>query len=227
MACKNNKVAGKFKDEDGGNIAQEGLFLKPKMNCKKVYEDLGLKKLQYLADGVPTELQIPKNISQTCKGVKKAVRHTVKLDMYRDVLLHGATAPRIRIPSLMSKHHKIYMIDRAKVSINPFDSKRYWLNSVESVPFGHYSISDWEEPRAEEQAYRFNILDSTQDDEEMARIDDGPMARLREIHKRQREEKGSTSYTVPAVPNIPGLKFREKKPRKTILTLEEMRAMRQ
>ena len=42
-----------------------------------------------------------------------------------DVLLHGATAPRIRIPSLMSKHHKIYMIDRAKVSINSFDSKRY------------------------------------------------------------------------------------------------------
>ena len=146
LACKNNKVAGKFKDEDGGNIAQEGLFLKPKMNCKKVYQELGHKKLQYLADGMPTELQIPKNISQTCKGVKKAVRHTVKLDMYRDVLLHGATAPRIRIPSLMSKHHKIYMIDRAKVSINPFDSKRYWLNSVESVPFGHYSISDWEEP---------------------------------------------------------------------------------
>ena len=188
--------------------------------------------MQYLADGVPTELQIPKNISQTCKGVKKAVRHTVKLDMYRDVLLHGATAPRIRIPSLMSKHHKIYMIDRAKVSINPFDSKRYWLNSVESVPFGHYSISDWDEPSAEEEpAFRFQLFDgmNTQDDEEMARIDDAPMARLREIQKRQREEKGSTSTTVttPAVPNIPGFKFREKRPRKTTLTLDEMRAMRQ
>ena len=68
---------------------------------------------------------------------------------------------------------------------------------------------------------------SEQDDEEMARIDDGPMARLREIQKRQREEKGSTSYTAPAVPNIPGLKFREKRPRKTTLSLEEMRAMRQ
>ena len=122
------------------------------------------------------------------------------------------------------------MIDRAKVSINPFDSKRYWLNSVESVPFGHYSISDWDEPSAEaEQAFRFHLLDSTQDDEEMARIDDGPMARLREIQKRQREEKGSTSTTVttPALPNIPGLKFREKRPRKTTLSLEEMRAMRQ
>ena len=122
------------------------------------------------------------------------------------------------------------MIDRAKVSINPFDSKRYWLNSVESVPFGHYSISDWDEPSAEaEQAFRFHLLESidTREDEEMARIDDGPMARLREIQKRQREEKGSTSYTAPAAPNIPGLKFREKKPRKTTLSLEEMRAMRQ
>ena len=124
------------------------------------------------------------------------------------------------------------MIDRAKVSINPFDSKRYWLNSVESVPFGHYSISDWEEPCAEEeQTFQFQLFDgmNTREDEEMARIDDGPMARLREIQKRQREEKGSTSTTVttPAVPNIPGFKFREKRPRKTTLTLDEMRAMRQ
>ena len=99
---------------------------------------------------------------------------------------------------------------------------------MESVPFGRYSISAWDEPSAEaEQAFRFHLLDSinTREDEEMARIDDAPMARLREIQKRQREEKVSTSYTAPAVPNIPGLKFREKKPRKTILTLEEMRAM--
>ena len=101
---------------------------------------------------------------------------------------------------------------------------------MESVPFGHYSISDWEEPCAEEeQAFQFQLFDSTQEDKEMARIDDGPMARLREIQKRQREEKGSTSTTVttPALPNIPGLKFREKRPRKTTLSLDEMRAMRQ
>jgi len=45
-------------------------------------QELGHKTLQYLDNGVPTELQIPQNISQTCKGVKKAVRHTVKLDLY-------------------------------------------------------------------------------------------------------------------------------------------------
>ena len=100
------------------------------------------------------------------------------------------------------------------------------------MPFGRYSISAWDEPSAEaEQAFRFHLLDSinTREDEEMARIDDAPMARLREIQKRQREEKGSTSTTVttPALPNIPGLKFREKRPRKTTLSLEEMRAMRQ
>merc|ERR1711904_431834 len=100
LVCKNNKVAGKFKDEDAGKIAEEGIFLKPKMNCKEVYQDLGCKTLQYLQDGVQSELQLPKNISQTCKGVKKAVRHTVKMDMYRDVLLHGQTAPKISIPSL-------------------------------------------------------------------------------------------------------------------------------
>ena len=74
-----------------------------------------------------------------------------------------------------------------------------------------------------------DLGDDSMSYEEMARIDDAPMARLREIQKRQREEKGSTSTTVttPAPPSIPGLKFREKRPRKTTLSLEEMRAMRQ
>ena len=229
LACANNKVAGKFKDEDGGKIAQEGLFLKPKMNCKKVYEDLGHTKLQYLEDGMPMELHVPKNISQTCKGVKRAVRHTVKLDMYRDVLLHGATAPRIRIPSLMSKQHQIYMIDRKKRSINPFDSKRYWLNAVESVPFGHYSISDWEEPRTEEEhASQLRMLAETnlrlrKQEIILERIDDAPMARLREIQKRRQEEKVST-VTAATVPNI--LELRKKRPHGMLLSMEELRSLR-
>ena len=129
----------------------------------------------------------------------------------------------------MSKHHKIYMIDRAKVSINPFDSKRYWLNSVESVPFGHYSISNWEEPRAEVvHAFQLHMLASTdlREREELERIDDAPMARLREIQKRQREEKAST-ITAATVPNIPGLAFREKRPRGMLLSMEELRSLRQ
>ena len=151
------------------------------------------------------------------------------MDMYRDVLLHGATAPRIRIPSLMSKHHQIYMIDRAKVSINPFDSKRYWLNAVESVPFGRYSISDWEEPRMEEgRAFQLHILAGTslREREELEQIDDAPMARLREIQKRQREEKAST-ITAATVPNIPGLTFRKKRPLGMLLSMEELRSLRQ
>ena len=44
--------------------------------------------------------------------------------------------------------------------INPFDSKRFWLNAVESVPFGHYSISDREEPRTEEEQARRDRRDA-------------------------------------------------------------------
>ena len=224
LACKNNKVAGKFKDEDGGKIAHEGIFLKPKMNCKKVYQDLGHKTLQYLQDGVPTELHIPTNISQTCKGVKKAVRHTVKLDLYRDVLLHGKAAPKVNIPSLMSKHHRIFMIDRAKVSINPFDSKRYWLNSVESVPFGHYSICDWMEPTCDEEQTIISVGVVRSDGS--AEIDDAPMARLREIQKRMREGQEAASSTANAVPSIAGVAF-QKKPRGMMLSMAQLSALRQ
>ena len=183
--------------------------------------------LQYLADGVPTELRIPKNISQTCKGVKKAVRHTVKLDLYRDVLLNGKTAPKVSIPSLMSKHHKIYMIDRAKVSINPFDSKRYWLNAVESVPFGHYSISEWDKPCGEEAPFHFlGAFPSSA--ETLAAMDDAPMARVRELQKRLREETRELVAAAPVVPNIPGVKFREKKPRGSrVVSMDELRSLRQ
>ena len=207
------------------------------MNCKKVYEDLGHRPLQYLADGVPMELQLPNNISQTCKGVKKAVRHTIKLDLYRDVLLRGATAPRIQIPSLMSRHHQIYMIDRAKVSINPFDSKRYWLNAVESVPFGHYSISDWVEPVAEgEQActFRFSSMMASKrrrENEELASVDDAPMARVRAIEKRRREEAARVAAEMPststAAPTIAGLPLRENRPRGMLLSMDEFRSLRE
>ena len=113
--------------------------------------------------------------------------------------------------------------------IVPFDSKRYWLNAVESVPFGHYSISDWEEPRTEEEhAFQLQMLAGTslREREELKRIDDAPMARLREIQKRQREEKAST-ITAATVPNIPGLTFREKRPRGMLLSMEELRSLRQ
>jgi len=109
------------------------------------------------------------------------------------------------------------MIDRAKVSINPFDSKRYWLNSVESVPFGHYSISDWEEPRAEEeQAFHMIGSFSAQEREHLERIDDAPMARLRDIQKRQEE---SSASTVP-VRRLP------KRSHRMIISMEDLKSLR-
>ena len=62
----------------------------------------------------------------------------------------------------------------------------------------------------------------------MKAVDDAPLIRMREIQKRQREKQGaeeSSAIPFPSTPNIPGLKFREKKKERP-MTLEEIRLMR-
>ena len=38
--------------------------------------------------------------------------------------------------------HKISTVETAKQLLNSFDSKRYWLNNIEGLPFGHYKTRE-------------------------------------------------------------------------------------
>ena len=139
----NKKVPGKFKDEDEGNIALEGVFLAPKMNAKKTLVE-GTKKINfYDGEGEEEVRSIPSSLSLTVKGVKKAVMHTIgDVDDFKAVLYRERELPRVRVPAIVSKQHKIGVIDRYKVAITNFDTKRYYLDRINSLPFGHYSIRE-------------------------------------------------------------------------------------
>ena len=67
----------------------------------------------------------------------------------------------------------------------------------------------------------FPTLAPMPEDEELAQIDDAPMARLRELQRKRRQEQASTSSSAPT------LKLREKRPRGMMFSMDELRALRQ
>ena len=118
----NKKVLGKFKDECEGKIKTGLLGLRPKCYAFKIHgDDKEYKK---------------------CKGTaKNKVKRKIKYDDYNKALETNEVIHR-SFNSIRSKNHKIYSINTTKVSLNSYENKRYWTNSIDSLAYGHYKIND-------------------------------------------------------------------------------------
>jgi hypothetical protein len=119
---KNKKVVGKFKDELNGNIMIECVALKPKQYAYKT-ENVGETKI--------------------CKGIKKNVIKTLKVDEYKDCLFDN-TVVRKEQYLIQAKKHQIYTVKQNKVALNAEDKdefKRYICdNKIDTLAYGHYQI---------------------------------------------------------------------------------------
>ena len=115
-SAANKKVVGKMKDECAGRPIAEYVGLRPKM-----YSILE-------ADG--------RNIKKA-KGVKKSVvREHIHHEQYIETLLDKKTF-RHGMDVLRSEHHHIYGQHLNKVSLSPFDSKRWIVeNGVDTLAYG-------------------------------------------------------------------------------------------
>ena len=113
----NKKVLGKMKDECAGHPIAEYVGLRPKMYSILEASGVCIKK----AKGVK------KNV------VKKHIRH----EQYREALFSKKTF-RHGMDVLRSEKHHIYGQHLNKVSLSPFDSKR-WIaeNGVDTLAYGH------------------------------------------------------------------------------------------
>jgi hypothetical protein len=113
----NKKVLGKMKDECAGRPIAEYVGLRPKMYSILEASGNNIKK----AKGVR------KNV------VKKHIRH----EQYREALF-GKKTFRHGMDVLRSEKHHIYGQHLNKVSLSPFDSKR-WIaeNGVDTHAYGH------------------------------------------------------------------------------------------
>ena len=112
----NKKVLGKFKDELKSKIITEFVALKPKM---------------YSFEFIDNPLIENKN---KYKGVKEPV--DLKHDEYNQPLFNEEIIYK-EFYNLQLNKQNIFLDKINKIALNPFDSKRYWINNINSVPCGY------------------------------------------------------------------------------------------
>ena len=68
------------------------------------------------------------------KGIKISVdlkHNEYKRALFKEELIYK------NFYNLQLNKQKIYLDKINKIALNPFDSKRHWLNNIESVPYGY------------------------------------------------------------------------------------------
>ena len=114
---ENKKVLGKMKDECAGRIIAEYTGLRSKMYSL---------------------LEAAGNNIKKAKGVKKSVvKNHIRHEHYKEALFDKKTF-RCGMDVLRSERHRIYGQHLNKVSLSPFDSKR-WIaeNGIDTLAYGH------------------------------------------------------------------------------------------
>ena len=112
----NKKVLGKFKDELNGKIMTEFCTLKPKMYSYEYIDNYTILN------------------ENKCKGVKISVdlkHNEYKRALYKEELIYK------NVYNLQLNKQKIYLDKINKIALNPFDSKRHWIDNINSVPYGY------------------------------------------------------------------------------------------
>ena len=115
---ENKKVIGKMKDELNGAPMQEFVGLRAKLYAYK-YEDQQIKK---------------------CKGVSSvAVRDIIIFDDYKQCLMERKVKS-VGAYKIQSTLHQLETVYQNKVALSFYDDKRYLLDNVNSLPYGHKDI---------------------------------------------------------------------------------------
>ena len=115
-SLNNKKVYGIFKDELNGKIITEFVADKPKM---------------YSYEYIDNYTILNKNKH---KGVKICVdlkHNEYKRALYKEELIFK------EFYNLQISKQKIYLVKINKIALNPFDSKRHWIDNINSVPYGY------------------------------------------------------------------------------------------
>ena len=112
----------KFTDEMAGKVIREFVSLRPKMYS--------------------VAFENPQKMS--AKGVSRFAQTSLKLDVYKRVLLsgHNLRSNNVRIGS---SKHLLRTIRNNKIPLSAFDDMRIIENDgIHCLPFGHHEIRDWQ-----------------------------------------------------------------------------------
>lgn len=118
------RLPGAFKDECNASFISEFVGLRSKMYS-----------LHFCDGSVDSRLE-----SKVAKGVKASViRTSLAFDDYVDCLKRDRLMEH-SFKTIRSVSHDVHTYEQSKVSLSAFDDKRYLLDNVHSVPYGHYRI---------------------------------------------------------------------------------------
>ena len=78
---------------------------------------------------------------RTCKGISKSVKEVVfRHEMYKECLMNVELRTD-KVLRIGSELHQIYTYNFSKISLSPFDDKRYVLDDrINTLAYGHYAI---------------------------------------------------------------------------------------
>lgn len=121
IPLKNKKIVGLMKDECNGKPITEFAALRSKMYSIRVEGEDHVKKV---------------------KGIKySVVKNTINFDHFKDCLFNDKQEYRDQY-KIVSKHHIVYTEKQTKLALSGKDDKRYLLNSVDTLPWGHKDIKE-------------------------------------------------------------------------------------
>ena len=147
---KNNKILGKFKDELKSKIITEFIGLKPKMySFDYIDNNIIINEYEYdeyndiiinECDGkIVLKYDEYNNIvinKNTHKGIKELI--CLKYDEYKRSLYKEQLIYK-EFYNLQLNKKNMYLDKINKIALNPFESKRYWIDNIQSIPFGYLS----------------------------------------------------------------------------------------
>lgn len=114
-SSENKKVIGKFKDELNGVLMTQYCGIRSKL--------YGYKKHQSEVEHI------------RFKGIKRSeVKRTTFDDLCQCLFSNKKNQYNYKL--IKSKNHVLETIDITKKGLDPYDSKRYYLNNIESKPYG-------------------------------------------------------------------------------------------
>ena len=120
----NKKVPGKFKDESASKCITEFVGLRSKM-YSFMFDD---KK------------DVSKAEVRVAKGVQKSVIfNDLRFSTYLNCLWNGKVKEH-NFKTIRSMKHSVATYTQSKITLCPFEDKRYLLDAINSVPYGHYVL---------------------------------------------------------------------------------------
>ena len=126
----NKKVLMKFKDEMKSLIITEFIALKPKMYSFNYINNIDIEINENKYDDY-NNILLNNNIH---KGVKNSIslkHYEYKRSLYKEELIYK------EFYNLQLNKQNIYLDRIKKIALNPFESKRYWIDNINSLPYGY------------------------------------------------------------------------------------------